>query len=202
MYDNEIPAWIRSRVKQKGKTISEDATRLLQANVGNKLRELDNAIEKLLLIVLDLPQIEMKHVESVIGVTREFSPHELTNAYGEKQLSRAFSITNFLINQGTSAVELIATTAIHFQKLLKLSSLISDGKSKDDLARAIRVHPYFLNQYQSQLKNYTQREIENALVELALADEKTKSISIADEKRTMIFLATSIIRGTNNFVNQ
>ena len=197
LYDNEIPTWIRKRVKQKGSSISEEATRLLQSNVGNKLREIDNAIDKLILIKEENSQIEEEHVEKIVGITRDFSPFELTNAIGEKNISKSFTITHHLFEQGKSAVEIIATIAIHFQKLLKLTSFIGEAKQKDEIARAIKVHPYFLSQYQSHLKKYSQREIEDALVALALADEKTKSVTDSDDERTIILLISAIVRGNN-----
>jgi len=47
LYENEIPVWIERRVKTLKRSITSEAAALLQAYVGNSLREVSNQIDKL-----------------------------------------------------------------------------------------------------------------------------------------------------------
>ncbi|MEW5799398.1 MAG: DNA polymerase III subunit delta [Bacteroidota bacterium] len=193
LYDNETIAWIESRMKKMKRGIDPQAVGLLHSLVGNSLRELANEIEKTLIAVGDKAIISSADIEHVVGVSREFTPFELANKIGEKNIVKALEIADHLINSGENAVPIIAALAAHFAKLFKLHDAVRQKKPESELAQIAGVHPFFMRSYLQQLRNFTLEEIENAFLILSEADLAAKSSG--DPKLILTTLITEIISG-------
>ena len=175
LYDNEIPAWIQHRVKSLKRSIAPEASELLQAYVGNSLREIANQIEKLFIAVGEKATIEMEDVEAVVGVSKEYTVFELTKMVGEKNLRRAMEIVERMLDNGESPQMIIVMLTRHFIILAKLRELRTGAKSDFELAGAVRVSPFFVKEYLAHLRHYDTAGIDNAFLALADADRELKS---------------------------
>lgn len=191
--DYETTAWIESRLKKLKRSMEPAAVQLLYSYVGSSLRELSNEIEKLLLFVGEEAVITVKDVEHVVGVSREFSPFELANKIGEKNIVKAMEIAERLISSGESLVGIIAGLTQHFIKLWKLKDGMRLNKGEQELASLVSAHPYYLKSYLAQAKNYLPAELENVFVLLAEADLAAKSSG--DQKRILTTVIAEIISG-------
>jgi DNA polymerase III subunit delta len=196
-YDNEIPPWIQERARKLHRSIAPDAAEMLNAYVGNSLRELANQIEKLLIAIGSRTKIEIKDVEAVVGISKEYSVFELAKAVGEKNAPRAYAITERMIECGEPPVFIVVMLVRHFGILWKLSELARTIRSESELARAVRVSPYFLKEYLAQLRRYPLRAIEDAFLALVKADEKLKSSS-GDHKIILDVMLAEIMHAPVN----
>ncbi len=133
LYDNEIPAWIQRRVTHLRRTITPDAAQLLQAYVGNSLRDVSNQIDKLLIAVGSKPSIELEDVEAVVGVSKEFTIFELTKMVGEKNISRSLEIVERMLDSGESPQLIIVMLTRHFIIMAKVRELHAAGKSEFEI---------------------------------------------------------------------
>jgi len=193
LYDNEIPGWIQRRASQFRKTITPEAAELLQAYVGNSLREVSNQIDKLLIAIGSRSTIELQDVEAVVGISKEFTVFELTKMVGEKNISRSLEIVERMLDSGESPQLIVVMLTRHFIIMTKLRELQASSKSEFELAGAVRVSPYFIKEYLSQLRGYSPADIENAFLALTKADRELKS-SVADSKLIMDVLLCEIMR--------
>jgi len=193
LYENEIPGWIQRRVKTLRRAITPEAADLLQAYVGNSLREVSNQIEKLLIAAGQKQTIELEDVEAVVGVSKEYTVFELTKSVGEKNISRSFEIVERMLDSGESPQLIIVMLTRHFIILAKLRELKGTAKSDFELAGAMRVSPFFVKEYVSHLRHYSPVEIEDAFLALTRADRELKS-SPADQKLVMDVLLCEIMQ--------
>ena len=192
LYDNEIPPWIQRHVKQFKKTITPEAADVLQAYVGNSLRDVVNQIEKLLIAIGPKTTIELHEVEAIVGVSKEFTVFELSKMVGEKNISRSMEIVERMMETGESPQFIIVMLTRHYIILSKLHELRAMGKSDFELASAVRVSPYFVKEYLSHLRNYSAVAIESAFLALARADRQLKS-SATDARLVMDVLLCEIM---------
>ncbi|MGA9408284.1 MAG: DNA polymerase III subunit delta [Bacteroidota bacterium] len=192
MYDNEIPGWIERRVKMLQRAMTPEAAELLQAYVGNSLRDVSNEIEKLLIAVGAKPTIELEDVEAVVGISKEFTVFELTKMVGEKNISKSIEIVERMIDSGESPQLIIVMLTRHFIIMAKLRELQAAAKSDFELAGAVRVSPFFIKEYLFQLRRYSPGAVENAFLALARADRELKS-SAVDPKLVMDVLLCEIM---------
>ncbi|MGA7159734.1 MAG: DNA polymerase III subunit delta [Bacteroidota bacterium] len=192
LYDNEIPAWIERRVKALRRSITPEAAELLQAYVGNSLRDVANEIDKLLIAIGQKPRVELEDVEAVVGISKEFTVFELTKMVGEKNISKSIEIVERMLDSGESPQLIIVMLTRHFIIMAKLRELQASAKSDFELAGAVRVSPFFVKGYLSQLRHYSPGAIENAFLALARADREMKS-SATDPKLVMDVLLCEIM---------
>ncbi|MCX6137706.1 MAG: DNA polymerase III subunit delta [Ignavibacteriales bacterium] len=193
LYDNEIPAWIENHVACQKYKISSEAVELLQAYVGNSLRELANQIEKLIIAVGARIGIESADVESIVGISKEFSIFELTRSLGEKNPARALSIGGRMLEAGEGIPFIVVMLTRHFTMLWKLTGLRNERKSEFELAQALRVNPYHMKEYSEQLRRYPPAAIEDAFLALTDCDLAVKT-SAADPRLILDTLLCTIMR--------
>jgi DNA polymerase III subunit delta len=193
LYDNEVPAWIELHAERCGYTIAPEAVELLQAYVGNSLRELANQMEKLTIALGARRAIGRADVESIVGISKEFSIFELTRSLGEKNPARALTIGGRMMEAGEGVPFIVVMLTRHFTMLWKLAALKAERKTEFDLAQELRVNPYHMKDYTAQLRRYPVQTIENAFLALTEADLAVKT-SAADPRLILDTLICEIMR--------
>ncbi len=187
LYDNKIPEWIVARAEKVKKKISLESARLLQAYVGNSLRDLHNELEKLCIAFPQKNTIDTEDISSVVGISKAFNIFELTKSIGNRDIRHAVEIVDRMLTSGEQATMMIVMITRHFTTLWKLAELRSKNISERDMASAVGVHPFFLKEYLTQLSQYSVGRIERNYSALVHADEKIKT-SGGDHKLIMTVL--------------
>ncbi len=193
--DPDTMAWIGRRFASLKRTIEPAAAQLLFSYVGNSLQELANEIEKLLLSLPDGTAVSVKDVQRIVGVSREFSPFELSKKVGERNVARSIEIADRLIGAGESVVGVIAVLTLHFIKLWKVQDGLRTGMPESELATVASTNTYYLREYIDQAKKYRSGEIENIFVLLAEADLAAKSSG--DPRVILTTLIARIVTGSS-----
>ncbi|QZT39037.1 DNA polymerase III subunit delta [Halosquirtibacter xylanolyticus] len=158
-YESDIPNWINSRVKSMGYTIDPKATMLIAESIGNSLAQLSNNIDKLSIGIKPGDKITLENVEKNIGISKEFNSFELQDAIGTKDVVKANLIVNHM-GGNPKQYPFAANIAVlynYFKKLLMMH--YAKVKSKDELARFMGVHPFFLTGYSKAARNYNIRNV-------------------------------------------
>ncbi len=172
LHESQLNPWVQSQAKSLKMEISPLATELLSAYIGSNLRNLDNELKKLRLIISNGEIITEEHIEKHIGISKAFNSFELQKAIGLGHFSKAFQIIQFFCtNEKDHPLALIlATLHNYFQKLLLLKGVGSDPK-------ALGVSPFFINEYISAAKRFNMRQITLAMEHVMEADLKSKGIN-------------------------
>ena len=173
-YDNEIPAWIQTHVKTRGRQIAPDAAHLLHMSIGSNLRELDGEIEKLFITTKSNP-ISREDVAQVIDNTRGVTVFELADALGHRQLDKAQILIGRLREQGEHPAGTIALLVRHFGILRRARWISGQRLPRNAMASRLKVPPFFLNNYLNQARLFDERALWNAHDALLDADNRLKS---------------------------
>ncbi|MGL4363792.1 MAG: DNA polymerase III subunit delta [Bacteroidales bacterium] len=130
--DYELPNWITSQVKQKNKKIDIAAVNILRDFLGADLAKIAQAVNKLLLLLpVNLNTITANHVESCIGVSKDFNPYELTNAILIKDVFKANQIILYFEKNPKviSLTGITSTLFMTFSRLFTAHMLLTNKKS-------------------------------------------------------------------------
>ena len=92
IYDNQLPQWVKSEVKENKFSIDEKAIILLIENIGNNLNKLENELQKVYLNKKDNEIINSKDIEMYVGINRDYNLFELQDSLVNKDLNKAISI--------------------------------------------------------------------------------------------------------------
>ncbi len=192
IYDNQLPAWIISYLKNQNYTIAPQAAAMLSEYLGADLSKVANELDKLIISLPAGTQITPDHIEKNIGISKEFNVYELQNALGERNLLKANRIVNYFgANPSSNPIPVIISGLFsYFSKILNYHFL--EDKSQNNVASVLQVHPFFVKTYVAAAKNYNIKKLVEIISILREYDMKSKgwgnvSASPADLQREMIY---------------
>lgn len=192
IYDNQLPTWIISYLKNHQYTIVPQAAAMLAEYLGTDLGKVVNELDKLIISLPAGSQITPDHIEKNIGISKEFNVFELQNALGERDLLRANRIINYFgANPSSNPIPMIVSSLFsYFSKILNYHFL--EDKSQNNVASVLQVHPFFVKTYVAAAKNYNIKKLVEIISILREFDMKSKgwgnvSASPADLQREMIY---------------
>ncbi|MGV6862250.1 MAG: DNA polymerase III subunit delta [Putridiphycobacter sp.] len=140
--DYQLENWIKDYIKGKNYLITDKATALLAEFVGNDLGRLANELEKLSIIVPEGQQINEKHIEENIGISKDYNVFELVNAVMIKDSVKALKIVNYFEKnpKATHITVVLANLLTLYQRLFKAHFIKSANPAQ--VASALKIAPY------------------------------------------------------------
>ncbi|HUI07040.1 MAG TPA: DNA polymerase III subunit delta [Verrucomicrobiae bacterium] len=122
--DEEIEAFIQSRLHADGKTMNPEAVQAFRELVAPSLREIANELEKLFLYVGKRREITADDVRAICSATRQAVIWELTDALGARRIRRAIGALENLLDAGESSIGVLMMLAAQFRLMLLAKDLM------------------------------------------------------------------------------
>ncbi len=176
LYDNQVADWIRRNLKSKGFTISHKATVLLVEFLGTDLSKIDNELKKLQFVLPKESEITPEDIEQHIGISKDYNNFELKKAIGEKDILKATKIINYFSQNPKDNPFVLTVTLLHsfFSQLLQYHGL--NDHSPKNVASALRINPYFVDEFHTAARNYPMKKVSNVVASLREMDLKGKGV--------------------------
>src|SRR4030043_952526 len=95
-----LGSWMKNRMKEKGKTLSDESADYLVEVVGDHLYDLDNALEKVFLSVGEKRTVELSDMEEITSEVKVSTVFDLTDAIGQQNLEKALTILEKAMESG------------------------------------------------------------------------------------------------------
>lgn len=177
LYDNQVPDWIRRVLSPKGYSITPKALQMLVEFLGTDLGKINNELEKLQIVLPKDTQITPEHIEKNIGISKDYNNFELTKAIGSKNTTQAFKIVHYFAEnpKDNPMVVTVALLFNFFSKLLHLHGM--SDKNPRGVASALKVNPYFVNDYLDAASNYPMRKVSQVIGTLREFDVRSKGVN-------------------------
>lgn len=168
--------WINNYLKQKNYGITAKASQLLADSIGNNLSRITNELDKLELLLTPGTQINEIHIEENIGISKEYNVFELVNAISTRDTLKAYRIVDYFAHNPKSGplVVVISNVFTHFIRLMKIH--FNKGKSPDQLAKDLRLHPFAVKQLIQSSNTYPPKIVARNIDILEEYDLKSKGI--------------------------
>lgn len=176
LYENQVADWIRRILSGKNYTITPKAAQMLVEFLGTDLSKINNELEKLKLIIPKGTQITPEHIEENIGISKDYNNFELRKAVGERNVVKAHRIANYF-GENPKDNPMVVTVALlfnFFSQLLHYHGL--SDHSPRAVASALKVNPYFVNEYVSAARNYPMKKVSSVIATLREFDLKGKGV--------------------------
>jgi len=180
LYDNQVPDWIRRVLASKKYTISQKAAQMLVEFLGTDLGKINNELEKLQLVLPSETEISPKHIEENIGISKDYNNFELRKAVGERNILKANRIINYFAQNPKDNPTVVTVSLLYnfFSQLLQYHAL--GDKSQFSVAKALKINPFFVKEYQAAGKNYPMRKVSQVVALLREADLKSKGVGASN----------------------
>jgi DNA polymerase-3 subunit delta len=176
LYENQVSDWIRLTLKQKGYAISHKASVLLVEYLGTDLSRINNELDKLQLVLPKNTEINPDLIEKHIGISKDYNNFELKKAIGEKNVVKATRIINYFAQNPKDNPFVVTVSLLHnfFTQLLQYHGL-SDHTPRN-VASALRINPYFVEEFQIASRNYPMKRVSSIIGYLREMDLKGKGV--------------------------
>ncbi len=175
--DYQIPGWIERFLMEEGIKSEPDVSVMLGEYLGNDLHKIANELNKLIITLPPgKPVISAGLVEKNIGISKDYNNFELQKAVGERNILKAnMIVSHFASNPRDNPLTLtIASLFSYFNKLLAYHYLTD--KSKNSVAAALNIHPFFVRDYETAAMTYSVTKIIQIISLLRIFDMKSKGV--------------------------
>lgn len=176
LYDNQLPDWISTYLREKGYAIQVKALHMLVEFLGNDLGKIVNELGKLMLIIPKGKDISADDIERNIGISKEYNIFELQKALGQKDILKANQIVHYFASneKENPLVMVVSTLYSYYSKIL--TAHYAEDKSPNGLAATLKVNPYFVKDYQQAARNYSVPKLKDIFSYLREIDIKSKGV--------------------------
>jgi DNA polymerase-3 subunit delta len=158
MYEDKVPGFVRNEVMGHGKRIDAGAAEMLVYLAGTNLQELASQIEKLVVFAGSRNTITVDDVREIVSDTRVESVFTLANALGERSAAKALRTLQTILRDGEAPLMVLFMITKHFRQLWMVREMLNQKKSVQDISRATRIPPFFINGIIAQAKGFNGRE--------------------------------------------
>nr|WP_321234106.1 DNA polymerase III subunit delta [uncultured Psychroserpens sp.] len=177
LYENQVADWIRRVLSGQKYTISPKASQMLVEFLGTDLSKINNELEKLKIVLPEGTQISAEHIEENIGISKDYNNFELRKAIGERNTLKAFKIINYFADNPKDNPMVVTVSLLFnfFSQLLHFHGL--HDKNPRNVASALKINPYFVNEYVSAARNFPMKKVSQVVATLREFDVKGKGVN-------------------------
>jgi len=176
LYDNQVPAWIEKYLTDKNYNITTKASVLLTEFLGTELSKIKNELDKLMLVLPEGSKIDDAAIEKNIGISKDYNNFELQNALRDKDTVKAFRIAKHFASNPKNNPMILTINSLYyyFSKILTFHYL--KDKSKNNAAAELKIHPFFVKDYQAAARKYPIAKAVRIISHLREYDMKAKGL--------------------------
>ncbi len=177
LYENAIINWIIDVLKSKQYNIDKKSAQMLYEFLGNDLSKIYNELQKLEIILEKGTAITPEIIEKHIGISKDYNNFELKSAIARGDYLKAQKIARyFAANPKEHSVNASVGLLYIFFRDLYIYHTLND-KSKQAVANALKINPFFVGEYQLAAQRYPMKKITRNIGYLKDAELKSKGIS-------------------------
>ncbi|MFN8241552.1 MAG: DNA polymerase III subunit delta [Bacteroidales bacterium] len=173
--DYQVPQWIDKYLMSKGVKADPNAGAMLTEYLGTDLHKIVNELDKLLITLpKGKPVITTELIEKNIGISKDYNNFELQKAIGEKNIYKTNMIVRYFAdNPKDNPVNVTIASLFSFYTKLLTYHYLGD-KSKNNIAAALKINPFFVKDYETAALKYNARKTVDVISLLRTYDLKTK----------------------------
>jgi len=170
----EMTGWIVNETKSQGGEIEPAAAAKLAEMVGVDTRQAGQEIAKLLAYVNWEQQVRIQDVEAVSIVTAQESVFDFVDALANGDSQSAQCLLHRLL-ENEDAFSLWGMVVRQFRLLLMAREVLDSRGGKDEVARALGVHPFVAEKTTGQARAFNLPVLEQIYHKLLEIDEGAKT---------------------------
>jgi DNA polymerase-3 subunit delta len=170
----DMTGWIVNETKNQGGQIEPRAAEMLKDMVGVDTRQAGMEISKLLAYVNWARQVRAEDVEAVCIVTSQQSVFDFVDALSNGNGKSAQHLLHRLL-ETEDPFTLWGMVVRQFRLLIQAREILDGRGDKDDVARALGVHPYVAEKTTGQAAHFSIESLEAIYHRLLKIDEGVKT---------------------------
>jgi len=176
-----LQLFIVSLLEPAGKKITQSTANYLLEMAGTDMDNLNNEVEKLISYAYDRDTITNEDVDKVVTSQITGKIFQMMDAIGLKQQDKALSLYYDLLSVREKPSHILFLITRHFNILLQVKELVTNGFASSAITEKVGVPPFTTGKYINQSKNFTKRQLLDAIRLATDTEEKIKTGRIIDK---------------------
>ena len=176
----DMTGWIVNETKQQGGQIEPRAADMLKDMVGVDTRQAGMEIAKLLAYVNWARPVQVQDVEAVCIVTSQQSVFDFVDALSNGNGKSAQHLLHRLL-ETEDPFTLWGMVVRQFRLLIQAREILDGRGNKEDVARALGVHPFVAEKTTGQAAHFSIESLESIYRKLLRIDERVKTSQLTLE---------------------
>ncbi|MEI6079567.1 MAG: DNA polymerase III subunit delta [bacterium] len=173
--DDELAMWIKGFATERGKTIDPQVVSFLSIKYDGELSRIEKEVEKAALYIGANKVITSKDIEFTATGVSTCSIFDITPVLATKKRKELLERLQKLLNGGESPVLINMTVMNQIKRLLLGHDILLSKAGDSELAKAIKIPPYFLQDFKRELRNYKREDLVNMYKRCMNIDSELKS---------------------------
>jgi DNA polymerase-3 subunit delta len=179
-----LVSWMKNRMIEKGKTLSEESADYLAEVVGDHLTDLDNALEKVFLSVGGKGTIELSDLEEITSEVKVSTVFDLMDAIGHQNLEKALGVLEKAMEsksvafrkeeQGSKVGDpvplLLSMMAKQYWSILTIKEMSFHRGDVGELAKELGTSPWNIRKLIDQGKNFSEASLREGILKCYQTD--------------------------------
>ena len=162
--------WITRFIEQQGYRIAPAAVQAFLQDQQNDLWTLKRELEKLCTYCGDKREIGLAEIREVCQPIQLHSIFALTDAIGSRQIGRAFSLIDSLIQQGEPPLVIFSMMVRHVRLLWSVKELERQDEKVNQIAKTLRLPPRVCQQIANQCRLFSPQRLQELYRTILKAD--------------------------------
>ncbi|OGP79248.1 MAG: DNA polymerase III subunit delta [Deltaproteobacteria bacterium RBG_16_49_23] len=180
-----LVSWVRKRMEEKGKSISEESASYLIEVAGDHLQDLDNGLEKVFLSVGEKKKIELSDAEGITSEVKVSTVFDLTDAIGQQKLEKALTILEKALESRAIPFKkeetvpkrkedpvplLVGMMSRHYWNILRVKEMVSGLKGLEEMARNLRMQAWNVKKLIEQGRRFPEASLREGILKCHQTD--------------------------------
>jgi DNA polymerase III subunit delta len=170
-----LHAWVRAEFERLGAKVDADAARALVEICGDDVVALSSEVDKIVAWAAG-DAVSRRDVEELAAGGREAAAWALTDAWGARDLPRLLAACELALERKEPFV-LAVGLASHVGRVRAAQALAEEGLRPKEIASRLKMKEFPARKAVAHSENYSQEELDRALVLLADLDAALKGAS-------------------------
>jgi DNA polymerase III subunit delta len=171
----DLPGWVRAQFEALGVSVDQDAARALVEIVGDDLATLATEADKIATWAAGRP-LTRADVEALATPAREAAAWAMTDAWGERNVPALLAAAEAELER-RDPFGISTRLAAHVGLVRSVRLLATEGLPTREIAKRLKVHEFRVRKAMGHADNYSQDELDAAVVRLAALDAAIKGAS-------------------------
>lgn len=180
-----LVSWLKNRMAERGKKLSEDAADYLLEVVGDHLHDLDNALEKVFLSVGEKRTIELSDVEGIASEIKISTVFDLMDAIGHQDLEKALGILEKAMESKTISFKkdeetskkvddpvplLLSMMAKQYRNIWRVKEMATQQQEAVEIAKLLRMSPWNVRKLMDQGRYFSESSLREGILKCHQTD--------------------------------
>lgn len=188
MDEKNLKLWVATILKQNNKKMTEHDIMYLINKSGTDMNMLSKELEKLICYGIERDVLTTSDIDAVCVTQVSNKIFQMMDYIAQKQAVQALNLYKDLLSLQERPLSILFLLTRHFNILLQTKDLQRLGNDNRTIASKAGIPPFTVGKYLSQGKNFSAKQLKNAINECVDLEERVKTGRITDQMALELLL--------------